>query len=1360
MPEENQKPKKLSGMSSPQPMVMNGNLAQQWKKWVQSFKFYLRASGLDEESDGRKVALFLHVIGEKGVDVFNTFGKDEDNIKYNELIKLFQDHFAPKANLTYECHNFFTYKQGDNETLDDFACTLKLRSQNCELGQLQERLVKIMFICNMHQKYNYIREKLLLEDKLDLDKALEMAKAMLASRHQTDELTAEQNSVLYNMSQSHSRSKSNSRNASQNSQQPRQEVCTRCGQVHRNKCPAFGVKCRKCEKIGHFAVCCRSFQSKSIRYAQSDSNTQQVQSEQDELFIGHIQSSKSLSSEWTINLYINNSQINCIIDTGSDVNIMSKSVYDALNIKNSLSKTDVKIKSYTGNSLEVIGQQNLECKFQFNDLYMAKQINFIIANVNSPTVLGKLTCSEIGLIKRVFCVDTTSMQTSETDNSQLFSKISQNESNPSQVICPKVTTSQSQSLPSQSSQSQNINLNKLVECNNSVFTGLGCLPGECHINTNPEVQPKIDAPRKVPFALHHRLQQELEKMEKMDVITKVTEPTEWVNSLILIEKKNGQLRVCLDPRNLNQAIKRTHYPIPSVDVVRAKVAGARFYSTLDATSGFWMCKLSEKSSYLTTFNTPFGRYRFKRLPYGVSCAPEYFHRIMTEMFGDIPGVAVYSDDILVSGQTLQEHNERLNIVFKRAKKYNVKFNKEKCSFTKESIKYLGHIFSADGITADSDKVRAIKEMPSPTCLKDLQRFLGLLNYLSPFIKNMAGETEILRQLLKKSTDWQWTANHETAFCRLKQLICQVPVLAHFNVHDPIVLQSDASKSAVGAVLLQNQHPVYYASKTLTDTQQKMAQIEKELYSIVFACIKFHQFIYGQTVTVETDHAPLITLFKKSLVEVPTRLQRMMLKIQPYSLNVVYKKGSHMYIADTLSRAALSETSSDELDDDIIVHVNLLIKSLPVSSERLQWLIRSTNEDENLQILKKYCKEGWPSSKNQIHKDLHEYWQYRFDLHTENDLIFRNNSIVIPKKLRPEILKIIHSGHLGIERSKAFARGHVFWPFMSTDIKNIVQSCHICLSHRNSNAPEPLLPHDVTLLPWEKVGVDFMDYKSKKYIVVQDYYSNYIELMAVASTNAKTVIVCLKSIFSRHGIPVELFSDNGPPFNSAEFKNFIWEWGIHHNTSSPYIPRSNGLVESAVKICKRFLTKSEESGTDPYLALLQFRNTPRGNLPSPAQLLMSRSLRTQLPTVTKNLIPRTVNFQEYVKIKEENKNRMKDYYDRKTKPLPELQEGDEVYFKKMPDTPWITGTVRSKCDQPRSYTVEGSDGFIGRRNRQHILKPQQSPQTVSQDMCRKSPNIKTSPNPHTVAPSIEERTTPVEMRTRCGRVIRPPRRLDL
>lgn len=213
---------------------------------------------------------------------------------------------------------------------------------------------------------------------------------------------------------------------------------------------------------------------------------------------------------------------------------MSKSVYDSLNTKNVFSKTDVKIKSYTGNSLKVLGQQNLECKFQFNDLNMTKQINFIIANVNSPTVLGKLTCSEIGLVKRVFCVDTTSMQMSG-DISQLSSEISQNEPNSSQVTCPKITKRQSQSFPLQSSQSQNIN--KLIECSNSLFTGLGCLPSECHISTNPEVQPKVDAPRKVPFALHQRLQEELEKMEKMDVITKVTEPTEWVSSLILIEKK-------------------------------------------------------------------------------------------------------------------------------------------------------------------------------------------------------------------------------------------------------------------------------------------------------------------------------------------------------------------------------------------------------------------------------------------------------------------------------------------------------------------------------------------------------------------------------------------------------------------------------------------------------------------------------------------------------------------------------------------------------------------------------------------------------------------------------------------------------
>nr|XP_034828815.1 uncharacterized protein K02A2.6-like [Maniola hyperantus] len=855
-----------------------------------------------------------------------------------------------------------------------------------------------------------------------------------------------------------------------------------------------------------------------------------------------------------------------------------------------------------------------------------------------------------------------------------------------------------------------IHMKSLLSKYKSVFDGLGCLPGECHITVNKDVRPKIDPPRKVPFSLHDRLKKELDHMESLDVITKVTEPTSWVSSLILVEKKNGQLRVCLDPRNLNEAICRSHYPIPTIDIVRSKLHGASYFSTLDASSGFWVICLDLESSMLCTFNTPFGRYRFKRLPFGINCAPEIFHRIMTETFGVLPGVMVYADDILVYGKDRQEHDENLQRVFKKAQEVNLKFNKSKCKFGHTQVKYLGHIFSKNGVSPDPDKVRAIKDMPSPVCLKDLQRFLGILNYLGGFIKNLAEETEPLRLLLKKSSEWSWNESHEATFTRLKNIICQAPVLSHYNVKKSVVLSVDSSQSAVGAVLLQDNHPICYASKTLTSSQKNMAQIEKELYAIVFGCIRFHQYLYGKIVTVETDHRPLITLFKKPLAEVPTRLQRLMLRLQSYDLKVEYKPGTKMYIADSLSRAALPECSEDELDEDVMVHVNMLVKNLPISEERLQWLVEATENDECLQLLKKYYQKGWPDRKSEVNKLVLPYWNCRHEVHAVGNLLLKGNSLIIPTKLRSEILKIIHSGHQGIEKSKNFARGVVYWPLMSHDIQQCVENCEICLSHRNANPPEPLMSHKICSFPWEKVGMDYLKFKNQTILVVEDYYSNYIEIANVSSTGAKALINALKPIFSRHGIPVFANTDNGPPYNSQEFKQFLESWNITHTTSSPYLPRSNGLVESGVKIVKRILTKCAESGDDPYLALLQYRTTPRNNLPSPSELLMSRRLRTLIPTVVKHLEPKVMSHRIYKKIKQQNNYKQKFYYDKKSKKLPNVNKGDKIMFKKSPESKWQPGKIVKECDQPRSFIVEAPDGSTYRRNRQHLLSSHSSSPT--------------------------------------------------
>ncbi|XP_055388168.1 uncharacterized protein K02A2.6-like [Condylostylus longicornis] len=304
----------------------------------------------------------------------------------------------------------------------------------------------------------------------------------------------------------------------------------------------------------------------------------------------------------------------------------------------------------------------------------------------------------------------------------------------------------------------------------------------------------------------------------------------------------------------------------------------------------------------------------------------------------------------------------------------------------------------------------------------------------------------------------------------------------------------------------------------------------------------------------------------------------MLKLAAFDLEVTYKSGKKMFIAYILSRAALSTFVDEQIEEEINLCCNLLIASLSVN-----------------------------------------------ELTIVDNLIYKCNSLVIPTSLRKDILSRVHEGHLGIARCKNLARNSVFWPSMNNDIQNVVSNCEICIRYRKSNQRQPIIPHEIEAIPWYKVGIDIFDYNKQKYLLVVDYYSTYIEI-ALLNTGftAKRIIHHLKSIFARHGIPKVMISDNGPPFNSKEFKEFSISWDIDHNTSSPYYPRSNGLAERSIGTIKTLLQKSNDSKTDPYIALLQHRTTAKNGCLSPAELLMSRKLRTKLPTLRDALKPNTID----------------------------------------------------------------------------------------------------------------------------------------
>ncbi|KAK2713508.1 hypothetical protein QYM36_009396 [Artemia franciscana] len=326
--------------------------------------------------------------------------------------------------------------------------------------------------------------------------------------------------------------------------------------------------------------------------------------------------------------------------------------------------------------------------------------------------------------------------------------------------------------------------------------------------------------------------------------------------------------------------------MPTFDEAIQKHEGAKFFTKLDARHGYWSLVLDEESSELTTFATPFGRFKFRRMPFGLISAQDEFQRRMEEAFEGVPGFSVIVDDIIISGKSETEHDVNTRAALTRARERTVKLNKAKSILKSESIPYFGHVISKGGIHPDPNKVNALKEMPRPRNREELQTLLAMLNYLSCYIPNLSSQNEPLRTLSKQHK-FVWEEVHDNAFDTIKKSICST--ISPFNPSvGNLELQVDASKSGLGAVLIQNENIISFSSRSLNTTEQKYSQIEKELYAIVFGIRHFHQYLYGHSFVVVTDHKPLETLINRPMQKSSPRLQRMLLPIQPYDLTVIFR----------------------------------------------------------------------------------------------------------------------------------------------------------------------------------------------------------------------------------------------------------------------------------------------------------------------------------------------------------------------------------------------------------------------------------------------------------------------------------------
>ena len=975
-------------------------------------------------------------------------------------------------------------------------------------------------------------------------------------------------------------------------------------------------------------------------------------------------------------------------------------VIQDLDIECHYEKTLVKLKSYSGHQIPTKGVVTLPCEYKGKVFH----VKFHVIEIEAPSVLSAQTCKEMGLLARIHSLQ--------------------------QHNIPECPTDLDQSI--------------LVEYSD-LFQGLGCLPGEHTIKLDPSVPPVVHPPRKVPVSLKEKIKDELDRMEKAGVIVRQTEPTDWVNSMVAVVKPN-KIRICIDPRDLNAAIRREHFPMTTIEEVVASMPQAKVFSVLDATSGYWQVKLDEESSKLCTFNTPFGRYRFTRLPFGIKSAPEVFQNCMSELFADVDGVKVIVDDLLIWGKDDDEHDARLKQVLDRARKVNLKFNAKKCRIRQEEVPYVGHVLSKDGLKPDPEKIRAVQEMKPPQNTKELKTFLGFIQYLGKFMPNMATVSAPLRELLEKNIAWHWDQEQEASFERLKQMASSTPVLGYYDPSKPLTLSVDASSKGLGAVLLQDGKPLAYASRALTPTQERYAQIEKETLAIVYGAQKFHQFIYGRPTRVESDHKPLQYILSKPLHQAPLRLQKMMLTLQRYDLKVKYLPGSELSVADALSRSYLQETT-ETLIPDLEVNEVHLTAHLPISPEKYAEFQKATADDPTMQALRSVVLNGWPGNKEELPGNVREYWCYRDEISSVDGLLFKAQKLIVPQSMRKEMLDRIHESHQGIVKCKQRARDILFWPGMSSQIEDKVSKCSVCNQFQRAQPREPMIIHEPPDRPWSKIGCDLFEFNGVHYLLSVDYYSKWIEVAKLDDITSSNIICHLKSQFARYGIPDELISDNGPQYACSAFNDFSRSYGFVHTTSSPLYPQSNGEVERAVQTIENFLKK----GQDPYKALLNYRNTPLDGIGlSPAQILMGRRLKTSLPTSAELLKPQgTPEIKQHLqKIKE----RQKFYYDKHcSKELPPLDKGDQVSLK------------HEKHHTPRSYIVQAPGGQKYRRNCRHLNKNRVS-QALNKGTVETSQNGQASSpacNQTNLNGSFHETETLSEhalkpaMRTRSGRLVKQP-----
>lgn len=690
----------------------------------------------------------------------------------------------------------------------------------------------------------------------------------------------------------------------------------------------------------------------------------------------------------------------------------------------------------------------------------------------------------------------------------------------------------------------------IVNKYNSVFEGLGFNDRIKHKIILTDKTVVRQKQRHVPLPLLADIKKQIEEMEKLDIIEK--SKSEYRSNIVPVKKPDGTTRITIDYRDVNKISKADSFPIPRIDDILVRLRNAKIFSKLDLVKGYYQIPLDKESREVTAFSCDRQLHQFKRMPMGLKTAPQTFQRLMELIFGNIGFVDFYLDDLIIFSKTEEEHLQHVATVLQIIKDENLKLNKKKCIFGARDIEYLGFAIGENRRSPTSINKQKLLKFPTPSNQKEVKAFIASANFYRKLINKFAHTAKPLYDCMSNKK-FEWTPECDDSFKKIKELIEQEPKAAIPDPDAKFIVTTDASDIGMGGVLEQEvdgkREVVEFYSKTFTECQRRYSTYEKEATAILAAVEHWKHFLIGRPFRIETDHKPLCWLLSKR--DCLGKLGRMVARLDEFQIeNIEHIKGKDNDIADALSR----------------IQLNLLIASTENDDE----LIRMSRRD--------------PDNFERIGDKL--FFVERCSLLNRNI----HRLCIASAEDKKRILQECHDnmGHFGEFKCIEHIKKRFYWPGWKRDVKNHIRICSKCAQFKSDVEPIrlPMITNETTeLRNWETLGLDVVGPlattpRENKYIIVaQDYYSKFLITMAAPIVNTQSVTRWLDDIFTEHGRPKRIITDNGPQFTSRDFKQWARDNNIDISYATPFHHQTNGMVERANRTIETMLRTTTTNQTE-------------------------------------------------------------------------------------------------------------------------------------------------------------------------------------